>query len=418
MRSARRLAAALTGFSVLLVAPFAHGSPGSLDPSFGGDGLVRTDVGRREGAESVAVQADGKIVVAGWSGSSRGVVARYKRSGALDPTFAGDGVRVVRGFVFGGVAVQADGNIVVAGGTPSSELAVARFNADGTPDVSFSGDGFATENTLGGSVAGLALQPNGGILVVGRTFSEHELGTGVIVRFSSNGTVDEDFGGPLFEIGSSAGAVAIQENSKIVVAGTERFPTDPPVFVLTRFRAGGRLDRSFGSNGAVRAAFGGDEVGVSDLALQADGRIVAVGFAHTASSGRKNDFALARYTRSGKLDRTFSHNGRKRTDFSGANDGAAGVAIQANGRIVVAGSAGPPGASFRDAVFGLARYRPNGKLDDTFSGNGKKRTRFGGNDRDYANDVALQANGRIVVAGSVTPRTAGRDLGLARYLAR
>jgi uncharacterized delta-60 repeat protein len=104
------------------------------------------------------------------------------------------------------------------------------------------------------------------------------------------------------------------------------------------------------------------------------------------------------------------------TDFNDANDEGRALVIQANNRIVLAGWASPPKLD-RNYDFGLTRYRAGGKLDLTFSGDGKVRTHFGTNHQDYANDVALQADGRIVVAGSVTRTVNGYDFGLARYLA-
>jgi uncharacterized delta-60 repeat protein len=112
---------------------------------------------------------------------------------------------------------------------------------------------------------------------------------------------------------------------------------------------------------------------------------------------------------------TFSDDGKRRTDFGGFDE-AHSLVIQANGRIVVAGAAAPTDHRLQ-ANFGLARYKPSGELDRTFSDNGKQRTRFGANNRDSGNDVALQPDGRIVVAGSVTVVGNGYDFGFARYLA-
>ena len=125
------------------------------------------------------------------------------------------------------------------------------------------------------------------------------------------------------------------------------------------------------------------------MAIQADGKIVAVGGARVATS------RLARYNPNGSLDMSFSGDGLQTTDFLfGAGDAANDVAIQANGRIVAVGVAGG-GATGND--FGLARYNSNGSLDTSFSGDGRKRTSFGGSDG--ANGVALQGDGRIVAVG-------------------
>ena len=125
------------------------------------------------------------------------------------------------------------------------------------------------------------------------------------------------------------------------------------------------------------------------MALQADGKIVAVG-------GAGGDFALARYNPNGSLDTSFSGDGKQRTDFGGGFDVATGVALQADGKIVAVGGAGG-GATGND--FALARYNPNGSLDTSFSGDGKRRTDFGGSD--VATAVALQGDGKIVAVGEL-----------------
>ena len=218
--------------------------------------------------------------------------------------------------------------------------------------------------------------------------------------------------------GSSASAVAIQPNGKILLAGDDYVEDGPGQshneFVLFRFLSNGVKDTSFGDNGRVRTRWREDTSVAKDVALQADGKIVAAGY---SGDWPEYDFALARYTRGGRLDTTFSDDGKKRTNFTGGLDEARGLVIQANGRIVVAGVAAPPDHR-RQANFALARYRANGELDHTFSDDGKVRTRFGASSNDYGNDVALQANGRIVVAGTVNRRGSASNLGLASYLAR
>ena len=137
------------------------------------------------------------------------------------------------------------------------------------------------------------------------------------------------------------------------------------------------------------------------MALQGDGKIVAVGGAGT------RDFALARYNPDGSLDTSFSGDGKQTTDFLfGAADAANDVAIQANGRIVAVGFASGGATGFD---FALARYNPDGTLDTSFSGDGRKRTSFGGSDS--ANGVALQGDGRIVAVGA-----GNGEFALARYL--
>jgi uncharacterized delta-60 repeat protein len=178
-------------------------------------------------------------------------------------------------------------------------------------------------------------------------------------------------------------------------------------FALARYNANGSLDTSFSGDGVQMTDFGdfGDRaIGVE---LQADGKIVAVGRA-----GGTADFALARYNTNGSLDTSFSGDGKQTTDFGvGAGVGANGVALQVDGKIVVAGLAGG-GATGND--FALTRYNPDGSLDPSFSGDGKRRTNLGGSDG--ANGVALQGDGKIVAVGVGLGTDGTSDFALARYL--
>ena len=176
------------------------------------------------------------------------------------------------------------------------------------------------------------------------------------------------------------------------------------VFSAVAIAAAGDLDPSFSGDGKQTTDFGfGADDGASGVALQGDGMIVAVGTADGGATG--NDFALARYNLNGSLDPSFSGDGRKRLSFGG-DELAFGVAIQANGKIVVVGRAGPAGDDFA-----IARFNPNGSLDPSFSGDGRQTTNFAGGNG--ATGVAIQADGKVVVVGSNCPN--GCDFAIARY---
>jgi uncharacterized delta-60 repeat protein len=411
----------------LATAPSSFAAAGSLDSSFDVDGRVTTDLGSpSEEAHALAIQPDGRLVVAGMSEDIDEfvrfpVLLRYGTDGALDPSFDDDGVCFITAPEPTDVAVQSDGKIVVVG-EYEGDFALARFDTDCTPDATFSGDGFQRVDFLGGSdgASAMALLPDGRIVVVGTGQPEFSSGLDfVVARFGTDGALDESFSSDgwlrtHFAVNDHAYAVALQEDGKIVVAGTtdgRRFESMD--FALARYTSEGALDIAFSGNGKLRTSFSAVDKAFA-VALQADGKIVAGGI---AAGGWGTDFALARYTTAGVLDTTFSDDGKRRTDFSDGNDEAHGLAIQANGRIILAGSANPPGGTGDDVV-ALARYRPGGRLDRTFSEDGKVRTRFGKNPLDYGKDVALQADGRIVVTGDVTrSNVSGYDFGLARYLA-
>ena len=183
-----------------------------------------------------------------------------------------------------------------------------------------------------------------------------------------------------------ASDVAIQPDGKIVAVGG----TSIADFAAVRYNADGTLDTGFGSGGVVTTDFGGQDRAYA-VALSGDKIIVA---------GRGNeDFALARYNADGSLDNTFSGDGKETTDISSFDD-ASDVAIQPDGKIVAAGVG--------NQNFALARYNPDGTPDTGFGNNGTMTTDFGGTEA--GEDLALQADGKIVVSGS-----AGGSFALARY---
>src|SRR5215208_3932336 len=184
---------------------------------------------------------------------------------------------------------------------------------------------------------------------------------------------------------SRAEAVAIQPDGKIVAVGTAAGAR----FAVARYSLNGSLDPTFSGDGRHTTDFAGDRAGAYAVATQADGRIVVVGTAG-ASGLLPGNFALARYNPNGSLDASFSGDGKQTTDFGGFDE-ATGVALQGDGKIVVVGQ-----TALSD--FALARYNPNGSLDTSFSGDGKETTDFGGVD-DGAGGVALQEDGKIIAAG-------------------
>jgi uncharacterized delta-60 repeat protein len=199
--------------------------------------------------------------------------------------------------------------------------------------------------------------------------------------------------------------VVVQTDGKIVVVGATEGD-----FAVARYLADGKLDPAFGGDGRVTTSFGpGGHV--SDVALQANGKVVVAGDAWRGDEAHY-DFGLARYLGNGKLDRGFGGDGKVTSGFgTGRSETTAGVAIRADGRIVVVGDS----ASKRTDLVAVARYRTDGRLDPTFGKGGKVRTDFGSSDIHLA-DLALQADEKIVVSGDVRPGpSAGWDFVLARY---
>jgi uncharacterized delta-60 repeat protein len=300
------------GYSDSVVSALARYNPdGSLDASFDGDGKVFTQGGA---ATALAIQDDGKLVVAGTTGLANFAVNRYNADGSLDPTFGGDG-KVTTGFgayeAAYGVAIHTDGKIVVAGLKNMSscchaDFALARYNTDGTLDTNFDGDGRVVTDVGPDDydeAFDVALQRDGKIVASGISGSL----TGdypsnfALARYNTNGSVDGSFDGDgrvVTDFGASddAQGVEVQDDGKIVAAGSSRDGGGDSSFALARYNTDGSLDSSFDVDGRALTHFGSsfDEAYGQDVTIQADGRIVAVGFTSAGSLPAYN-LALARY---------------------------------------------------------------------------------------------------------------------------
>ncbi|CAB5166114.1 hypothetical protein D3OALGB2SA_5770 [Olavius algarvensis associated proteobacterium Delta 3] len=433
--------AALASVTVLLTTAQTDAAPGDLDTGFGTNGRFTTAIVAGGGAAGqwVALQEDGKIVVAGISGEAnfstpvRFSVTRLDADGTPDTTFAGcdpssdplcapvtaDGTTAFS-FASGvearayAVAIQSDGKIVVVGssGVPGSgvvEYAVARLTTTGALDPDFNGDGdddgrvrFNINTGTEEQGQNVAIQPDGKIVVVGNAGagSSGLVGFG-IARLNSDGSFDLGFGtngvarGSLSSGEDTAYDLAFQSDGKIIVAGTSNETgIGLSEFGVVRLESDGDLDATFGTGGVSTVSISsGTSDAARTVAIQGDGKIVAAGIAGRGSSNA--DFGRARWNTSGNLDPTFGSGGKLRLPFSNVEDGAEGVAIQPDGKIVVAG--------FRakgtvNAEFALARLDTDGSLDTSFGSDGRVDTAFS-NLNDAAFGVVLQPDGKIVAAG-------------------
>jgi uncharacterized delta-60 repeat protein len=435
---------------------------GDLDLSLNGTGkqVVPFDLGggNSDLATAVAVQADGKIVLVGSADRAAGnvdfAVTRLNRDGSLDATFGTGGKQTI-GFDLGGtnqdrasaVAIQADGKIVVAGSvqrgaTADFDFGVARLNPDGSLDAAFDADGKQTVGfDLGGAsnrndtASGVAVQADGKIVVAG---SVQQNGTGnddfAAARLNADGSLDATFGTGgkqtvAFDLGGpntdDASAIAVQADGKIVLAGSaSRNFTNNFDFAVARLNANGSLDAAFGTGGKQTVAF---DQGVQNLdqasavAVQADGKILVAGFASQAVIGDL-DFGVARLNPDGSLDTAFDADGKQTVAFNlgGINeDRASAVAVQADGKVVVGGSVQRGGAAGFD--FGVARLNPDGGLDATFNGIGKQTVGFdlggtAGTNADLVAGLAIQADRNILLAGSAQRAGSSSDFAVARLL--
>jgi uncharacterized delta-60 repeat protein len=437
-------------FAVLRYLP--HGDP---DRSFDGNGQVITDFnGAADAAYAVAVQPDGKVVVVGYSyddDDSDFALARYTTTGALDPSFDGNGLRFV-GFREDEqayrVLLQADGKLVVMGQSDFSQAAIARLHPDGRLDSTFSGDGLVLSSAIGYGIDGL-VQPDGKIVVVCHRAK--------MARFLPDGRLDATFDldgvtglqlppGPLYP-----SRVLRQPDGSLLVAGPiGAYPYD--LVGLARYTSSGTLDFRFADGrGYVTLNLPGPESSVTDMALGPEGqivllhkgggryhltrffpdgtpatggrvlanplldesetladvailpsgRIVAVG---TSRTGTDQDLLLARFTPAGRLT-------DKVVEFTDGTSTGQALAVDAQGRFLVAGRYRPFTSTDYDVR--LWRYLPDGTPDRTF---GLNTSDFYAqvdwlSPSDEAHDLLVQPDGKIIVVG-----TSNGNLAIARFL--
>ena len=390
---------------------------GPYDAAFGNGGVVTTPVSLtlKDEARSVAVQADGKLVAVGYVDSGGEnydfAVVRYNIDGSLDTTFGGDGI-VVTPISTGkdearAVAIQADGKIVVAGaaanGTSGTDFVVARYNAtDGSLDGTFNTVGYVATDFGGNNhdeAFAMAIQSDGKIVVVGQT-GAITAPDFALARYTVSGILDTTFdtdGRQVTPFGEAdaAYAVAIQTDGRIVVAGVSDGVAGLGInndFVLARYDVNGALDTTFDADGKVTTAVGASDEGAYAIGIQAGGKIVVAGVVY---NGTNNDFGLARYNINGSLDSTFGTGGIVITDMAGGNDAALALQIQSDNKIVVGGAAFVTG---QGNEFATVRYTIDGSLDTTFDADGKLVTNISAV-HDTAFAMVLSGS-KIVLAGS------------------
>ena len=423
----RAWAFALLVVALLFVVGSAAAATGALDPSFGVQGTVTTGLVGPEGdspANALLLQPDGKLVAVGDSETSPEdapeanaiALVRYNPDGSEDASFGSGGVvttSIPGGYAFGNAAVlQPDGKIVVAGyywPQGPKMFALARYNADGSLDPTFGTNGIVTTSVGDGDseAFGLVLQP-GGKIVAGGEATDSNGNSSALVRYMPDGSLDTSFGSGGIVLDTQPGetgfaAIALQPDGKVLGVGQGSSAVGWPDWTttpLTRFNSNGTLDSSFGNGGVSDVPTGP----ASALALQPDGKIVVVG-------EKANAFLISRIDPNGTADQSFGSGGSVSTPMGSGFNHPYAVVLQPDAKIVVAGTS--------QGGFTVARYNPDGSLDPTF-GIGGVVTTLSTNGPDWAgaaaNAVALQADGKIVAAGSSAfAGETGEQLSLARY---
>jgi uncharacterized delta-60 repeat protein len=445
--NARALTCAALALSAL---PALAQFPGSWDTSFGpslNGRFGNLEIAAASGfdrARAVALQPDGKIVLAGecFNGFySKMCLARLKPDGTPDDTFDGPGSTPGNGkFILSigptnesayAVAVQADGKIVVSGSCTATggnnDFCIARLLPNGDYDASFVGPNGNANGRFLLDVGGdnrtddgyaLALQPDGKIIMAGACFRltpSLRLNDFCLVRLNADGSRDVGFNstsgdGTLFlsfNIGRNefGKALALQPDGKIVVAG-DCFDGTYSKMCVARLRPDGSLDSSFLgpgflAGGSFMLSVGPTNESAYAVAVQPDGKILLSGSCTT--TGGTNDFCIARLTFRGEYDTTFegpsgNAGGRFLLQVTANTDDGYALALQPDGKILLAGAC--------EDRFCVARLNDDGSADKSFSGPGGTATNgsfllwvAAFPEVAAARAIAVQPDGKIVLAG-------------------
>ncbi len=341
-----------------------HNNDGSMDTTFDYDGKVTTGISATSVAKSIALQSDGKIVAGGTTTNGLG-----------------------------------------------SDYAITRYNIDGSLDTSFDFDGKVTADFSTSDVGySLKIQNDNKIVIAGNTFSFGE-NYPTIIRYLNNGALDTTFEADgivsVFVPGftTQIASLEIQSDGKLIVGGLSDNGTQYD-FAVLRFNINGSLDSTFDSDGIVTTSFGssGNSSGKS-ITIQSDNKILLAGSVY---DGTNYDYAIARYNTDGSLDTTFATTGLLTFGVGLTNDAPQDVKVQNDGKIIVAGSSYIGG--FND--FSMARLNSDGSFDNSFDSDGMVTTGFGLEDNAFG--IAIQSDGKIILAGN-SENGSDTDFALARY---
>ncbi len=392
------------------------GADGQLDPTFGSGGIqvIQVAAQQRDFAKAVAVQPDGKIVIGAELGdytldTNQVVLIRLNANGSLDTTFGTGGKIINPGQIhIRKILIQPDGKILAAGATQKQQInhdfSIVRYNSDGSVDQTFGNNGVATNG--GGESEYMILQPDGRIILIGTFFVFRDGADYRLARFNNDGTPDQSFGvaGAVqtsFTTGRTGGdsafAAALQSDGKIVTTGNANCISPG----LIRYHTDGRTDTTFGQNGTtLTPSFGAI---TNRVLIDPDGGIIVGG----------GNFVVGRYTSNGAPDTAFGTDGKTvgGTGFTSAT--SYDMTFSLDGKVLVTGSVVTTSVS--DTAIFIERFNSDGNLDPAFGQNGAVVTNIT-NALDEAFAITPYDKTRFVVVGyTAEPGATYVDVVAARY---
>lgn len=414
---------------ILFVSNVNFAQFGTLDTSFGRDGIVITPfTGFDAAVQSLLIQPDKKIIAGGSvtkSGTTQFSLARYKVDGSLDETFGNLGQAITNYpelMVMSSMALQSDGKIIVAGNLYNSSISISRFvlvryDSNGILDTSFGIDGRVITNISDklDRIASILIQSDGKIIASGATSDDATYSDFAMVRYNSDGTLDANFGNNGVVVTSIkawdyANAITLQNDNEIIIAGAISKEFDLNLgfdydFGVSKFDKYGVLDATFGNSGSVIIGTTEANEKAFSVNVLSDGKMVLAGEHHSA----KYAFMLAHLLPNGDLDTSFGNNGVVINSLS--NEFIESVAMQIDGKFLITEYHGTGGCCSADIK--LIRFLDDGNYDATFGTNGIVTANFL-NENNQANAIAVQDDGKIIIGG-VSGNQIHSDYGLARF---
>ena len=409
-------------------------TPGSLDLTFGTNGIVLTPAGISDTyAKSILLLPDGKIIISGETnngGSGYAIaIGRYNPDGTPDITFGTNGITLIStpglsNFIFAS-SLLPDGKILVGGGSAPpgsggiSRNILARFNPDGNLDTTFGIQGLVyTQITNDACIYALALQSDGKIIAAGTSNNTvNSLPVSTILRYDSLGNLDPSFGnnGIVTTLASpfmcQFTSVGLLTDGKIIAAGTTLYDNNPyhSCFLLVRYLTDGSLDSTFGINGIDLSGKLGAQSFSFALKILPDGKSLLAGRRMDDAGG----FAVAKYNPDGGLDTTFGTGGSVATAVGDPlKDVCRAMTAQPDGKILLTGIAYPASGI---PLVALIRYTANGTPDNLFGTNGITTADMGFI-LNYANGIALQPDGKILISSMSYNSTSQNKFVMARFI--
>jgi len=417
---------------VAITANATAGQPGTLDPFWAngsalGSGKLITPIGpRADFASAMAVQPDGKVLVAGFCLDIGLCAARYMSDGTLDPSFGGNG-KLPQVFVPNAVnvapslALLPGGKFLLAGtciDLGDNDFCVFRFNANGSIDSTFGVNG-SVITPIGSAddrARAMLTQPDGKIVVAGKCNNGVDSDF-CAARYLANGTLDASFGsgGKVVTAFSNrddaVNAMLLQPDGKLVLVGSCNNGTSTDVCAL-RYEINGALDPSFGVSGKLIVVVGSSFSVAYAVTLQSDGKLLIAAQCVTVS---KNDFCTLRYNANGTPDASFGTSGTLVTSVSTGNDFVTAMTLQPDGKLILAGQCAVSG----QLDFCAVRFTAAGALDATFGTGGKLTTAISNGatpatSNDYVTAMTVQPDGKLLLAGNCRSGTFDKFC-IARY---